>query len=107
MPMLHRESDEFDERNLFLQVLLGLLSLAERLDAALARDAPEHVPAGTDRVGSGPPHPLDLALLGAIATSCRLREQLAGVVSASPEAPPPAVAEAPPPGPATLRQLLE
>lgn len=107
MPMLHRESDEFDERNLFLQVLLGLLSLAERLDAALARDAPEPVPAGADRVGSGTPHALDLGLLGAIATSRSLREQLAGVLSASPEAPPSAVAEVSPPGPDTLRRLLE
>jgi hypothetical protein len=104
MPTLHRASEEFDERNLFLQMLLGFLSLAERLDAALERDAPEQTASGN---GGEPPHALDLALLGAIATSRRLREQLSPLVTTPIEAPRQAVASPPPPGPEMLRRLLK
>jgi hypothetical protein len=106
MPVLHRQSDEFDDRNLFLQVVLGLLSLAERVDAAVARAAPEPVATDAAGVTNGAPHPMDLALLGAIATGRRLREQLAGAAPMPPAAPPPTVAHTPPPGPETLRRLL-
>jgi hypothetical protein len=106
MPVLHRQSDEFDDRNLFLQVVLGLLSLAERFDAALARAAPEPVATDSAGVMDGAPHLMDVALLGAIATGRRLRAQLAGAAPAPPEEPRPMVAQAPPPGPETLRRML-
>jgi hypothetical protein len=100
MAVLHRQSEAFDERNLFLQVTLGLLSCGARLDVLLDKAAPVGA-APTD----GNPHPMELALLGAIATSARLRERLAAVVPAPAKEAPHAPAAAPP-RPDALRRWL-
>jgi hypothetical protein len=39
---LDAQSSEFDERNLFLFLSLGLLSIGDRLESLLRRYAPEH-----------------------------------------------------------------
>jgi len=102
MAVLHRQSEAFDERNLFLQVTLGLLSSSARLDALLDKAAPPVGKAPT----CGAPHPMELALLGAIAISARLRERLASVVPTPADEEPGAPA-ATPPRPDALRRWLE
>ena len=39
---LETRTDEFDERNLVLQAVLGMLSAASRVDRILDREAPAH-----------------------------------------------------------------
>ena len=99
MSALHRVSEEFDERNLFLQVALGLLSIADRFDALLDRDAPDRIGIAEGADGDGRADSLLLLVLGAIATSKRLRGLLAAQIAAptrsqEPEAPPPLAADA-------------
>jgi hypothetical protein len=105
MHVMHRQSEEFDERNLFLQITLGMLSLAERLDALLAREAVEPVPERSDDRSGDAPHPMELALLGAIATTQRLRQHLAALPPPPWEEPAPTPTERLP-APNALRQLL-
>jgi hypothetical protein len=45
MPMIHEHRNQFDERNLFLQVTLGLISLSRRFDALLLACGPADPPA--------------------------------------------------------------
>jgi hypothetical protein len=104
MRVLHRQSEGFDERNLFLQVALGLLSLGGRLETLLGVSA--SVGAGTrDARAHGAPDPAELALLGAIATSARLRQRLADAVPGPVCEGPSAVAYGSPP-PDALRRWL-
>ena len=53
-PIIHRLSNEFDDRNLFLQVTLGMISLARRWDHLLDHYAPPRPgPAADRRLGTG------------------------------------------------------
>lgn len=64
--MLDSRPDTFDERNLFLHALLGMLSACQRLDEAVAVPAPgEEEPAAAD-------DPWLLCVLGAVAFRLRL-----------------------------------
>ena len=107
MAVLHRQTEEFDERNLFLQVVLGWLALGERLDAVLDREAPERA----EVLGSGDaprsPDPPVLLMLGAIATTRHFRDRLAAAVPATSEERLCATAVRPPSAPDGLRRWLE
>ena len=79
-PILRELRPEFDERNLWLQLWLGALSLCDELDDALAR-LPEAAPASADAK-----HPDDLfAWLGLIALRNQIRLHAAVAGSASDE----------------------
>ncbi len=100
--MLDRHADVFADRNLFLQGVLGALSLVRQLDQVLlsavahTEEVPEHAA------------PLDarreavlLALLGAISLRHTLADRITGLAV---EPPPPAAAATDPPP--HLGQLL-
>ena len=71
--VLVEQTAEFDERNLFLMLALGLLSLGERLDVLLREHAPEQV---AERGGADEPEPFAYLLLGAISARATLRREL-------------------------------
>lgn len=107
VPILHRMRNEFDHRNLWLQLVLGLISAGERLDALLDRDAP----AGRDAIASHPAAATEgdeiliAFVLGLVATKTRLHALLDGAMSGDAAAgvPVPADPLAPP---RALRDLL-
>lgn len=70
-PVLHARSDNFDERNPLARLVLGLLSLSQRLDALLTAHAGDPDDATPDG------HPWDDAVLGLLAARGRLLEHLA------------------------------
>ena len=72
--VLVEQTAEFDERNLFLMLALGLLSLSERLDVLLREHAPEQ--AAAERGGGDEPEPFAYLLLGAISVRATLRREL-------------------------------
>ena len=73
--LLDAQSSEFDERNSFLFLSLGLLSLGDRLEALLRRHAPEHPERGTHRTAHDV-EPLAYLALGAIRMSDVIRREL-------------------------------
>ena len=80
MPIVHEHGDRFDDRNLVLQVLLGLLAISRRYEDWLlaygpARSAPSGSVSG-DVV-------LDLAL-GAIAVSQHLQRRVSALAGFEP-----------------------
>lgn len=70
--ILEQRPNDYVQRNLLLQLTLGLLSAAELLDALLARHVP---PAGGAEEDE--PEPAALVILGMIAFGERLRAALA------------------------------
>lgn len=93
--ILERRPTDYAQRNLLLQVTLGLLAGAEHLDELLARHAPP-------RAGApGELEPATWAILGLIAFGERLRQALAEVPQPAPEAAPAPLAES-----ADLTELL-
>lgn len=83
--ILERRPNDYVQRNLLLQLTLGLLSSADALDDLLARyAAPDAERAGEP---DGEAEPSALTILGMIAFGARLRGALAGL-------PGPAAAEA-------------
>jgi hypothetical protein len=76
VPILHRMRSEFDHRNLWLQLLLGLLAAGERLDALLDRHAPAR---GGEPVGAEDDDADDATValvLGLVAVTARVRATL-------------------------------
>ena len=104
--VLHRQSDEFDERNLFLQVTLGFVSLAARLDEVLARHAPDRPDVSFQEGSDEPAHPAELLLLGAIATAHALRGRLDAAIPLAADTPPLAPSRTVPVRPDSLRRWL-
>jgi hypothetical protein len=81
--ILERRPNDYTQRNLLLQLTLGLLASADTLDELLAR----HAPPGRDEAGE--PEPAALAILGMIAFAGRLRAALADTAATpGPPAPP-------------------
>ncbi|MBI4516546.1 MAG: hypothetical protein HY699_12110 [Deltaproteobacteria bacterium] len=85
-PALHKLGDEFDDRNMFLQVALGLVSFCRQLDC-LADDYGR--PSAGAAAGAEPAPVVDAAL-GLIALSRQVMTHLSAARSAtqSPEEPP-------------------
>lgn len=100
VPILHRMGNEFDHRNLWLQLVLGLLAAGERLDAVLARYAPERDAAAT---ASGGDDEAVAFVLGLIACKTRLHEVL---TAAARPAGDPATTPRPAPSGRAARDLL-
>jgi hypothetical protein len=75
VPIIHRMGNEFDHRNLWLQLVLGLLSAGERLDAVLERHAPERD--NTAAAGPDGDDALIAFVLGLIACKARLHDVVA------------------------------
>jgi hypothetical protein len=87
-PLLHRHRDEFADRNLFLQLSLGLVASSQRLDALLARHGKgPGVGAAEDRAGEEILH----FVLGLIS----FRDRVMGHLQQARQAPPPEAAGAP------------
>lgn len=72
MPIVHEHRDQFDDRNLVLQVLLGLLAVSRRYEEWLLAYGPARPGLSG---GAGPEVVLDLAL-GAAALSQHLQRRL-------------------------------
>ena len=72
---LDAQSSEFDERNLFLFLSLGLLSLGDRLESLLRRHAPEHAEPRTKLLVSDA-EPCAYLALGAIHVCNVVRREL-------------------------------
>jgi hypothetical protein len=72
--MLDQRPDEFDQRNLFLQAVLGLVSVSRRLDAALA---PQSVAAEA----VAPDDPWLLCVVGMVALRERVMAAVGGVAA--------------------------
>jgi hypothetical protein len=109
-PILHRMGNEFDHRNLWLQLVLGLVAAGERLEVVLARHAPERDdPAGAPAAALGPAadgdgdDALTAFVLGLVACRDHLHTVLA---AAARNLPAPAAAAAPAGEAPTLRSLL-
>lgn len=82
--MLNEKPNEFDERNLFLQALMGLLSATQRLERAIeASPDPDAEPVPEDE-------PFLLCVLGFVSFREKLHSALASVpvVGEAREAPP-------------------
>ena len=76
IPTLHEIDDEFDERNLLLQMTLGLVSVGDRLAELLAEEAaPDTGPQDTSSVPDE--DPLADAVLGLLSFRSTLQRQLA------------------------------
>jgi hypothetical protein len=96
VPILHRMGNEFDHRNLWLQLVLGLLAAGERLDAVLARHAPERDdPAGTLAGSAEPAADGDEALTAFVLGLVACRDRLHAVLGAAARDLPPAGEAAP------------
>lgn len=81
--MLHEHRDEFEERNLFLQLALGLGSASRRLDDLLARyGKPPSEPARED---AG-----DTAILHFVLGLISFRDRVMSALAAARRPPPPA-----------------
>jgi hypothetical protein len=97
---LDEQSPEFDERNLFLFLTLGLLSLGDRLERLLRSHAPERATDG--RRGPAPEQePLAYLLLGAIRLHDVIQRELRGAACerhASSASPPPEMPASAPAG---------
>jgi hypothetical protein len=70
--MLDERPDEFDQRNLFLHAVLGMISASSRLDAALAEEPVTEAPVAPD-------DPWLLCVLGMVATRERVMTILGGL----------------------------
>lgn len=81
-PVLHEHRDEFDERNLFLQLALGLGSASRRLDDLLARYG--------KGAGTTAGHDGDEALLHVVLGLIAFRDRVIGALAAARRPPPPA-----------------
>jgi hypothetical protein len=90
--MLDERPDEFDERNLFLQAVLGLVSVSRRLDCALTT-TPDAEPIPSD-------DPWLICVLGMVA----LRERVIAVLDGVPSTAGPTRELRH--GPATLTEIL-
>lgn len=100
--MLDRHADVFADRNLFLQSVLGALSLTRRLDAALLPTVSAAADIPTDAAALTPTREaVLLALLGAVS----LRHTLVRNIAELTRQPPGAASPTPPPTP-ELRRLL-
>lgn len=82
--ILERRPDDFSQRNLLLQVALGLLAAGRTLDELLA----SHVPAEPSAPGD-PDDAGALFVLGLLAFSRRVQAVLAAVPAPPRRAPPP------------------
>ena len=80
--VLAAQSEEFDERNLFLLLALGLLSFGERLDALIRDYAPR--PCTRETAAPAENDPLLYLLLGAVKVSNSVRDELAAAATAPP-----------------------
>lgn len=90
VPILHRMGNEFDERNLWLQLLLGCLSAATTLDAFLDRHAPPRTTNGAEPVlaSSEPGDDVLIAfVLGLVAARNHLHAELERAAEQEPSAP--------------------
>jgi hypothetical protein len=85
VPILHRMGNEFDHRNLWLQLVLGLLAAGERLDAVLAQHAPERGGplAGAPATPVEPPVEGDEVLTAFVLGLVACREHLHTVLAAT------------------------
>ncbi len=75
MRTLHRQSEEFDDRNLFLQVLLGLVAVTRGVEDVVAEWADggrTGLPPNSARASD----PTELLLLGLVAVSRRFHEHV-------------------------------
>ena len=72
--MVHDLGNQFEERNLFLHVALGLLSLSNHLDELLAATPAPAVATGIE--GRSAPDPLVDLLLGLLSVSQTVRRHL-------------------------------
>lgn len=81
VPILQEQGEEFDRRNLLLQLTLGMLSASQRLDALLDR----YAPAGSQRepTRDDPQDPLLCFVLGLVSFRNSLHEELE--IAAPPE----------------------
>lgn len=84
--MIHELGDRFAERNLFLQVTLGMVSLSQRFDALLvehgfASGAEEPL---SSQPGERPDEPVLLFLLGLASFSGRAMQHLDGARRSAP-----------------------
>ena len=73
--ILDAQASEFDERNLFLFLSLGLLSVGGRLENLLRRHAPEHAEQRTNRLAPET-EPLAYLALGAIRICDVIRREM-------------------------------
>jgi hypothetical protein len=73
--LLDAQSSEFDERNLFLFLSLGLLSLGDRLESLLRRHAPEPAEQRTKELVSDA-EPFAYLVLGALHVCDAVRREL-------------------------------
>jgi len=73
---LETRTDEFEQRNLVLQLTLGLLSAGERLDGLLERYVPEDKP-----VEAPPLHDEDGILIDFVLGLIRFRETTVGLAA--------------------------
>jgi hypothetical protein len=98
MPLLDSTRDEFTERNVPLHLLLGLMSLARRLDGLLARRRPAVEDARLGYPGPPPQHPLVYLILGLVSVRRTLLAELDPLLAAhrqrdrdtpAPRSPPP------------------
>ncbi|MGI9591763.1 MAG: hypothetical protein ACR2P8_10380 [Myxococcota bacterium] len=104
IPILHEQADEFHQRNLLLQLTLGLVALGDRLEDLLDDHAPPS--AAAKRPGASPEEAalIDFTL-GLLALHRALRAQLeAACPAAAPEAP--AQSSRPASGSDSIRELL-
>lgn len=92
IPLTQRRTDEFDERNVVLQLALGAMAFGERLDALLLRygtgpKARSSAPPATPST-EATPSPEDEALISFVLGLVALRAQLGDVLTrAAAEAP--------------------
>jgi hypothetical protein len=95
--MIGDHGDEFDERNLVLQLALGLVSACRRLDLVLER----HGRGGA--APPAPPQPGDATLVEFVLGLIAFRDRAMGVLASARRPKPSAV---PPERPRALRDLL-
>ena len=103
---LHKLDDEFDDRNLFLQVALGLVSACAQFDSLVALHGSVAAASALPAAARSPDDPVLDALLGLVALSQCLMAHLNAARSAAPAEAPAAAAPAAR-APRRLRDLLE
>ena len=104
--MLHKVDDEFDDRNMFLQVTLGLISVCAQCDRLMGRYGFAAAPDANLVAATPAEDPVLNSLLGLVALSQRIMARLDTVRAAAPA--PELAAASPLDGapPLSLRSLL-